>query len=74
METISFQVGNTDFERFLALSKQTKQSTDAILNAAFISCLEDLEDVLAAKAVLDKNEPMYTLAEVEALLGLAGKI
>ncbi len=74
MHTISFQVGDTAFERFLLLSQKTQQSTDSILNYAFSLCLEDLEEYLEAKSILESSEPIYTMEEAEELLGLAGKI
>ena len=74
MRTISFQVGESAFDRFLFLSKQADQSTESLLHNAFDECVKDLEDLLEAKSVLESGEPLFTLKEVEKMLGLDGKI
>lgn len=44
-----------------------------ILNP-FIVIEDEKEEYLEAKAILESNDPTYTMEEAEALLGLAGKI
>ena len=74
MPTISFQVGESAFDRFQFLSKQADQPMENLLHSAFDECMNDLEDLLEAKAVLASDEPVFTLKEVEKMLGLDGKI
>lgn len=74
LPTISFQVGESAFDRLMFLSKQVDQPLDDLLHNAFDECMHDLEDLLEAKTVLESNEPVFTLPEVEKMLGLDGKI
>ncbi|MEK7654919.1 MAG: hypothetical protein AAB323_01505 [Pseudomonadota bacterium] len=74
MPTISFQVGESAFDRFMFLSKQAGQPMENLLNNAFGECMNELEDFLEAKAILASNEPVFTLQEVEKMLGLEGRV
>ncbi|MBI5889737.1 MAG: hypothetical protein HZB47_03540 [Nitrosomonadales bacterium] len=54
-----------------ALNEQARQlntSKDALVRRAIVNMLEEIEDFKAVKA--RRNEPVFTLSEVKAELGL----
>ncbi len=54
------------------LCEEMGRSPEDFVREAVLTFMEDYEDGRDAKAILDRNEPTYTLKEVEQHLGLDG--
>ena len=52
------------------LCAEMGRSVDDIAGEAILTFMEDYEDAREAQEVIDRNEPTYTLEEVERHLGL----
>jgi hypothetical protein len=56
--------------RLEELCKEMGRSPEDFVREAVLTFMEDHEDARDAKAILDRNEPTYTLKEVVEHLGL----
>jgi RHH-type rel operon transcriptional repressor/antitoxin RelB len=68
---LSVEISKDEEKRLEDLSKKTGKTKDYYVKKAIHEFLEDLEDYNLAVERLDTIEETYTLAEVEAELGLA---
>ena len=59
-------------DKLESLAKETGRSKSYYAREAIRQFLEDREDYLKAIAVLERNEPTISLAELERRLGLGG--
>ena len=68
---LSVEISKDEEKRLEGLSKKTGKTKDYYVKKAIHEFLEDLEDYNLAVERLETIEETYTLAEVEAELGLA---